>query len=137
MARYKLVTDEDGATTGVVVNDGTHPELAEGASIPNDSGNRHWVEYEAWVDEGNTADAADGVDWMQRMRDERDSLLSQTDWTQLSDVLQDSSGGSLTQEQIDNYAQYRQELRDMPQDNPDISSKAEYEALTWPTNPGA
>ena len=28
-------------------------------TIPNDEGNRHWVEYQTWLADGNTPDPAD------------------------------------------------------------------------------
>ena len=128
MARYKLMQDEDGNTAGVIVNDGTHPSLPQGASIPNDAANTDWVEYEQWVTDGGTADAADGIDWVERMRGVRDGLLAQTDWTQVSDV-------ALTAQEVTDCATYRTGLRDMPQNNPTIADKAAYDALTWPTKP--
>ena len=131
MARYKLVKDEDLNTTGVVVNDDTHPTLPEGASIPNCVGNRDWDEYVLWeAEEGNTADAADTVDYMARMRSVRDQLLSRCDWTQITDS--PLSGDAKT-----NYQTYRQDLRDMPQDNPNITTKEGYDGLTWPTEPSS
>ena len=46
MKIYKLKLDD-----GVVLNGQVH--------IPNDEGNRHWVEYQAWLGDGNTPDPAD------------------------------------------------------------------------------
>lgn len=43
MAKYKLL--DDG-----VLNTLTNE------SIPNSPGNRHWIEYQEWLDEGNTPD---------------------------------------------------------------------------------
>jgi hypothetical protein len=45
MKRFKL------ATNGVIRDDG--------AFIPEDSRNRHWRQYEAWKEQGNTPDPAD------------------------------------------------------------------------------
>lgn len=45
---YKLIKNFD-----CVINTET------GATIPCDSGNRHYVEYQAWLNEGNTPEAAD------------------------------------------------------------------------------
>ena len=127
MARYKLVKDEDLNVIGVCVNDSTHPTLAEGASIPNDTSNRHWQEYLTW-EESNDADAADTIDYMAKMRQERDQRLSACDWTHIDD-------SPLSSEDKTSWATYRQSLRDMPQNNPSVTTKAQYEALAWPTEP--
>lgn len=134
MARYKLVEEEDGTVTGVMVNDATHPELEQGTFIPGTPGNRHWDEYLDWAST-NVVDAANSVDWMGRMRSERDQRLAACDWTQIPDVLISTSGGTLVQAAVDAYAIYRQELRDMPQNNPNINTQAAYDALVWPTEP--
>jgi hypothetical protein len=44
MADYQLTA------TDVVIRTADH------ASIPNDPGNRDWVEYQTWLEEGNTPD---------------------------------------------------------------------------------
>ena len=59
MTKYKLKNNPIGTSCGVIVNDETHPILSEGAFIPADLDNRHYAEYLAWVDEGNTPDPAD------------------------------------------------------------------------------
>ena len=86
---------------------------------------------QAWIDDGNSIGAySDPIDYMQKMRDERNKLLVDTDWTQLSDS---PCSASLKAD----YATYRQDLRDMPQDNPNTTTKTAYDNLTWPTDPGA
>lgn len=131
MARYKLVKDEDLNITGVVVNDGTHPRLPEGTSIPNAVGNRDWDEYLVW-EATHDADAADTVDYMERMRQDRNNLMDVCDWTQLPDVIAQSR---LTTANVDSFATYRQALADMPQNNTGVTTKAAYEALSWPSEP--
>jgi len=127
MARYKLIEDENSNATGVIVNDETHPNLPQGACIPANIDNADWQEYLTW-EESNDADAADNIDYMQMMRDRRNTLLTACDWTQLSD-------SPLSAAKKTEYQTYRQDLRDMPQDNPNVDTKAEYDALVWPTEP--
>ena len=127
MGRYKLLKDDDGNTTGVLINDGTHPNLPQGTTIPNNTDHRLWQEYLEW-EESNDADAADTIDWMQRMRDQRDSLLAACDWTGCDDNQLSASVKS-------EWETYRQDLRDMPQDNPSVTTKSAFDALEWPTAP--
>lgn len=127
MARYKLTKDDDLNLIGVFVADGTHPLLPEGSLILNDEGNMDWVEYEVWA-ESNTPDPADTIDYMAKMRGERDIRLVACDWTQGVD-------SPLSAGDIALWATYRQELRDMPQDNPSVPDKASYDALVWPVSP--
>ncbi len=57
MALYKLVKDPIDNTEVVVRKD-----LGGGSYIEiplNATGNADWIEYKAWVDSGNTAEAAD------------------------------------------------------------------------------
>lgn len=51
----------------------------------------------------------------QALRDERDSLLAASDWTQLPDV-------ELNVEQVQAWTDYRQALRDLPAAYPEITS---------------
>jgi len=53
------------------------------------------------------------------IRSERNSLLKESDWTQLPDALVDQTA----------WATYRQELRDIPQ------QEGFPENVTWPTKP--
>lgn len=48
LKKYKLNLNSDGVT-----------DTETRRSIPNDPGNRHWREYQAWLIEGNTADSAE------------------------------------------------------------------------------
>ena len=61
-----------------------------------------------------------------QLRHHRNAKLAQTDWTQLPDV-------SLTQQQKDQWASYRQALRDMPDSFPDPMPPG-YRP-TWPQKP--
>lgn len=53
------------------------------------------------------------------IKDQRNALLSDSDWTQLNDA-------PLSEEDKEKWKQYRQALRDLPQDYPETSK------LTWP-----
>lgn len=136
MARYKLVKDEDLNTTGVIINDGTHPNLAEGTSIPNSTDNRHWVEYVEW-EVSNDADAADTIDYMEMMRQERNGYLSAIDWRVIRNYRQVQNSETPTDDAtaMGLVYTYMKDLADMPENNPGTDTKAEYEALTWPSEP--
>jgi len=60
------------------------------------------------------------------LRKERDMRLAQTDWMAVADR-------TMTPAQID----YRQSLRDMPANNPDVAlnDAGELINVTWPTEP--
>jgi len=64
---------------------------------------------------------ASNIAWM-RMKDVRNSVLSQCDWTQMPD-------SPLTDEQKQAWATYRQALRDLPENTADPRNP------TWPTKP--
>ena len=115
MAKYKLTEN------GVL-------DQETGASIPNDAGNRHWQEYQVWLTQGsplNTPDSADVPDWDSEGRGLRNSKLMATDWTQTTDAPLDTGSPTKRQE----FATYRQALRDLPATYPD------YSAVVWPTEP--
>jgi hypothetical protein len=62
---------------------------------------------------------------MEVLKQERDRLISKTDWWASSDL-------TITQEQKD----YRQELRDMPSTiTPEINQQGILTNVTWPTKP--
>jgi len=88
--------------------------------IPFDEANTDYQEYLAWVIEGNTAEAVDGLTW-DDIRSTRDGILQSTDWTM-------TSGASVDQAQ---WAAYRQNIRDIPQT---YSGKTPDEVV-WPTQP--
>ena len=94
-------------------------------SIPVDEGNIDYQEYLAWVEDGNTAEAADPIDNWIPIRRERERLLENSDWTQFND-------SPLTDSKKTEWATYRQKLRDLPEDQ---KSKTKSEDITWPTKP--
>jgi hypothetical protein len=67
------------------------------------------------------AEAEVSIGW-KRIRNERQKLLTNSDWTQLNNA-------PLTSERVSAWATYRQELRDIPQefDDPDF--------VIWPNQP--
>lgn len=60
-------------------------------------------------------------DFYKQLREERNKLLAQTDWTVLLDV-------PISREKKEEYISYRQKLRDLP-------STAKPDNITWPTIP--
>lgn len=67
-----------------------------------------------------------------RIRTERDPKLGKTDWTQTLDVV---SSGTLTQQDQDDWATYRQALRDLP-DPTSTPDPRDFDFDNgWPTDP--
>ena len=65
------------------------------------------------------------------LREERNKLIAETDWTQLKDIDLD-----IIRER--NWKNYRQALRDLPaKSNPKLNSMGELDmsSVTWPTKP--
>ena len=60
-----------------------------------------------------------------RIREERDRLLAESDWTQANDT-------PLASGKVTEWGTYRTSLRDLPSDQ---SSKTKYSDITWPTKP--
>ena len=69
------------------------------------------AEEQAWADGAAARE-------MERIRNHRDNLLTETDWMALGDVTMS-----------DAWKTYRQELRDIP------ASNTVYKDVTWPTKP--
>jgi len=112
---YKFLgKDEEGNDLKVILR------TTDGASIPFDEANTDYQEYLAWVAEGNTAEAADGLTWND-IRAKRDGILSSTDWTM-------TTGATVDQAQ---WAAYRQVIRDIPQTYKDKTP----DDVVWPTQP--
>ena len=90
--------------------------------IPEDTNNIMWQEYQSWLGEGNTTEAADSesLSW-DNIRSLRNDILRDTDWTM-------TTGATVDQAQ---WAAYRQNLRDLPQT---YSGKTPDEVV-WPTQP--
>lgn len=97
--------------------------LSDNVDIPNNSLNRDWRKYQQWLAEGNIPESMDIFDPWIALRQERNLILQSTDWTQLSDV-------SLTTAEKAAWKEYRQKLRDLPQDYPDANK------ISWPDKSG-
>ena len=70
---------------------------------------------------------------MRLLREERNKLISETDWTQLKDIDLD-----IIRER--NWKNYRQALRDLPaKSNPKLNSMGglDMSSVTWPTKPSS
>ena len=106
------------------------PAIAETAGNGDDE--LRWVLEDRLYVEGVTQDALDAAlaayvhaDFvsqraMEQLRNERNKLLSDSDWTQASDVTLDNKVS---------WATYRQTLRDLPANTADPASPS------WPTKP--
>ncbi len=113
------------ATVSSNISSEDYPYLIGQETIDPDTGASSW---EAVIDEAAKAQALsdkatqDDLNAWAELRTERDRLLSETDYTQLTDAPMDSDlAGS--------YATYRQELRDLPDNTGDATQP------TWPTEP--
>jgi hypothetical protein len=117
MAKYKLLD------SGVYDNE-------NGLCIPEDENNRHWQQYLSWVAADNTADAQYTVQELEdkqweELRWHRDTLLNQTDFMMTYDFYNDI----LTTEEQTQVKNYRQSLRDLPDNTSDPNN------VTWPEKP--
>ena len=91
----------------------------DNAVIPFDEANTDYQEYLAWVSKGNTAED-DTLTW-DDIRETRDQILTDTDWTM-------TTGATVDQAQ---WAAYRQVIRDIPQTYKDKTP----DDVVWPTQP--
>ena len=115
---YKLLPDTvnpDGSTT---------PSdyiwrVADNTFIRIDESVDAYQDYLEWVAEGNTPDPADQPDAWEAIRQKRDQLIRDSDWTM-------TPGATVDQAQ---WTAYRQVLRDIPQ------TYENAEDVVWPTVP--
>lgn len=114
MAKYKLTPFE------YIINQETQ------AYIPVAEDNRDYQEYQVWLSEGNTPDPSDPAynETWEYVREQRNILLYQCDWTQLVD-------SPLTSEKKTEWADYRQELRDLPETFSGVPASG----VIWPSQP--
>ena len=116
--KYKTDTGEITSTgvTNVALN---NISLESGESVIE--GNYNVQEYKIIGGEA----VAQTVSIWSGVRALRDNLLSQSDWTQLSD-------SPLTDSKKTEWATYRQTLRDIPSSQSSVTDKSN---ITWPTEP--
>ena len=95
---------------------------SDGRCIPIDEDNIDYQEYLKWVAEGHTPDPndEDTLTW-DKIRDTRDQILRDTDWTM-------TTGATVDQAQ---WSAYRQTIRDIPQTYKDKTP----DDVVWPTQP--
>ena len=123
MAKYKLrknsIYDSSGNVSSVY-EDILDTETK--TAIPKTTDNVDYNNYLEWVAEGNTPEAADEdtLTW-DDIRDTRDKILRDTDWTM-------TTGATVDQAQ---WAAYRQVIRDIPQTYKDKTP----DDVVWPTQP--
>lgn len=122
MAKYKL-QNVGSPILGVI-------DIERNIYIPNDTSNRHWIAFQEWLTQGsplNIPDPADIFveDWDNTGRAIRNAKLLATDWTQIPDAQLDYGSPIKRNE----FAVYRQELRDLP------STYPVYSNVVWPTIP--
>lgn len=99
--------------------EGSATALVDGVqmSIPADAGNRH---YAAMLEQGITpAEYVEPEPTADQVRAQRNSLLQQSDWTQVADAPVDQAA----------WATYRQALRDV------TTQEGFPEAVVWPVAP--
>jgi hypothetical protein len=96
----------------------------DNAFIPADSTNSDYAAYLAWVDAGNTPDPVPQAELEAPVRAQRDALLVASDNHALAD-----RWAAMTTQQQQAWTQYRQDLRDVPQ-QPGFP-----QTVVWPTPP--
>lgn len=90
-----------------------------------------------WLAVPNTIGAwTDPVDYMALLRQTRDQKLNEMDWRVMRNYTQVAHSETPTDDGTKMAAiyQYQKDLRDFPANNP-ITTKAQYDALVWPTKP--
>ena len=115
---YKLLPDTvnpNGSTTPAE----TILRVADNTFIRIDESVDAYQDYLEWVAEGNTPDPADQPDAWEAIRQKRDQLIRDSDWTM-------TPGATVDQAQ---WTAYRQVLRDLPQ------TYENAEDVVWPTVP--
>ena len=86
---YKLINDDNSNLIGVV---NTNTLL----SIPVDPDNKDYQEYLEWVAEGNTPQSPDQSNNWEAIRQKRDQLIRDSDWTMTPGATVDQAHGLRT-----------------------------------------
>jgi len=115
---YKLLPDYLGQPANVVLKIG---ETTYPMSISCDPANTDYQEYLAWLAEGNEPIPADNSVTWDTIREKRDQLIRESDWTMIPGATVDQAA----------WAAYRQVLRDLPQT---FAAKGP-ESVIWPSAP--
>jgi len=117
MTNYQLLTDYLGQPVNTVLRlGGKYP-----VSIPFDPDNTSYQEYLTWLAEGNEPIPADNSVTWDTIREKRDQLIRDSDWTMIPGATVDQAA----------WAAYRQVLRDLPQT---FAAKGP-ESVIWPSAP--
>lgn len=105
-----------------IINDTLIERLGDGAAIPRDEANIHYQSFLEWERAGGVValPQVSDDDLAELIRQERDSKLRDSDWSQLADI-----PNSVKEE----WAVYRQALRDVT-DQPEFPRQVE-----WPISP--
>ena len=122
-----IVHDENGniLRTGICQDDMMYLNARENETVIEGiaSDKRHIVVNGKICDKPVDLDALK-VELQERLRVTRNAKLSASDWTQLADV---------SSENKDKWKEYRQALRDLPEQYQEATS---FEDIIWPTQPG-
>lgn len=127
----------------LIINESTHDIVdaqEEYAEVSGLGAGLVLVHFDGTYSGEANADSVPGltvVDYMQKMRDERDARLNAIEWRVQRNYSQVQKGDTPTDDatKMTEIYTYQQDLRDMPQDNPSVTTKAQWDALTWPSEP--